>query len=425
MLLEFEIANFRSFRAAQTLSMVADNVGEHVEDNTFDPRLKGFKRLLRSAAVYGSNAAGKSNFILGLQVMQSFVLQSASSNLAIAPPYEPFKLSAKTRAAPSEFRISFVQNAVRYEYGFSIDAQRVRDEWLVEYVNPRGREIFERRLSSSAKGGYDWSFSSHLKGQRKLWSESTRPNSLFLSTAAQLNSKQLLPVFEWFQKRLVVISGASQLNPTLTIQLLDRKDGPERLLPFLREADLGISDVSITREAIPATGPVLVAPGSNAIIEQTPDGRARSAIKVTFSHLDDKSRPVALSLSEESAGTQTLFRTAGAWLNVLENGEVIVVDEAIDTSLHPLLVRYLVSRFHSNVTNPKNAQLFFSTHNTSLLSQNLFRRDQVWFVEKSAEGASSLYPLTDFRVRSDEALERGYLRGRYGALPILQSIPRD
>jgi AAA15 family ATPase/GTPase len=125
-------------------------------------------------------------------------------------------------------------------------------------------------------------------------------------------------------------------------------------------------------------------------------------------------------MSQESAGTQALFMTAGAWLNVLRNGEVLLFDE-IDTSLHPLLTRFLVQQFHSEETNPNHAQLIFSTHDTTLLSQAIFRRDQVWFVEKGDDNATRLFPLTDFKPRNDEALERSYLRGRYGALPVLPS----
>jgi uncharacterized protein len=419
MLLEFQLTNFRSFRATQTLSMVASKIGEHIGENTFDPKLRGFDRLVRSAAVYGANAAGKTNLILGLQFMQAFILQSASGPPTAHPPYSPFKLSQTARSEPTEFRVAFVQDGVRYEYGFSSDSKRVRNEWLMEYINPRGRAIFERTYVHHTRD-YRWAFSSHLKGQRKLWSESTRPNALFLSTAANLNSKQLLSVFEWFQKRLVVVAGPSLLNPTLTIQMLDKPEGRKQVLPFLREADLGISDVNVTREPIPANSPVLV---SGGIIEHTPDGQARSLLKVSFSHADDKGKPVTFFPGEESAGTRALFSAAGAWLNVFSNGEVIAIDESLDTSLHPLLARYLISRFHSDKTNSKNAQLIFSTHNTSLLTQDLFRRDQIWFVEKDKTGSSSLYPLTDFKVRSGEALQRGYLAGRYGALPVLQSKP--
>jgi AAA15 family ATPase/GTPase len=421
MLIELQVSNFRSFRGTQVFSMVAGTYPDHLETNTFDPRLPGFDRLLRTSAVYGPNAAGKTNLLRVLQFIQSLVLNSAASTPATAPPYSPFKFSKATRSKPSEFQITFVQDGVRYEYGFAMDATRIREEWLMEYVNPRGRAIFTR-LFDDKKNEYTWKFSSFLKGQRSVWSAATRPNALFLSTAIQLNSKQLLPVFEWFQKRLVVIVGPQVLNQSLTFQLFDQPEGKKQLLPFLREADLGITDVEVRREAVPsAPGKILIMDGSS-IIEQRPGVSQPNLLKVTLSHGVGK-EDVALELSEESAGTQELFKNAGAWLNVFRNGEVLVIDE-IDKSLHPLLTRFLIQRFHSSKLNPQNAQLIFSTHNTYLLDQDLLRRDQIWFVEKDVHGASRLYPLTDFKPRNDEALERGYLRGRYGALPVLDEIAK-
>ena len=130
---------------------------------------------------------------------------------------------------------------------------------------------------------------------------------------------------------------------------------------------------------------------------------------------------MAFDITEESNGTQALFRTAGAWFNVLKNGEVLFVDE-IDTSLHPLLTRHLVKLFHSSETNPHNAQLVFNTHDTSLLDADIFRRDQVWFVEKDKRGCTHVYPLSEFKPRKEEVVGRGYLRGRYGALPVISEI---
>jgi uncharacterized protein len=414
MLIEFSATNFRSIKGTQTLSMVANTFPEHAETNTFNPGKAGVGILLRTAVLYGPNAAGKTNVLLALQYMQSLVVNSASSVPGSLLPHVPFKLTKKTRSAPSELKVSFIQAGLRYEYGFSIDANRVRDEWLIEYANSRGRNIFERSYDRGTKD-YKWSFSSFLKGQRSVWAESTRQEVLFLSMAASLNSKQLLPIFEWFQKRLVVIANQTTMNPVLTLQLLDKPDGKETLLPFFREADLGIAGIDMKREAIPAGANVI--PGGH-FLEQKPGTQTLSLVKVTFDHLDDSQQRVPLQLSEESAGTQLLFRYAGAWLNVLANGEVLLIDE-IDQSLHPKLVRYLIEKFHSSGSNPHNAQMLFTTHNTSFLDQQLFRRDQIWFVEKSSGGDSRLYPLTDFKPRNDEILERWYMRGRYGALPVL------
>jgi AAA15 family ATPase/GTPase len=142
-------------------------------------------------------------------------------------------------------------------------------------------------------------------------------------------------------------------------------------------------------------------------------------VQVRLSHAsDDPQNPIAFDLDDESSGTKILFLTAGAWLNVIVNGEVLLFDE-IDTNMHPKLLTFLIQKFHSDTTNPRNAQLICSTHNTSLLDREIFRRDQFWFVEKDKVGASKLYPLTDFKPRNDEVIERWYLRGRYGALPVL------
>jgi AAA15 family ATPase/GTPase len=162
----------------------------------------------------------------------------------------------------------------------------------------------------------------------------------------------------------------------------------------------------------------MVMPGAS-IIEHVPGKMQPNLVKVTLAHSsDDGKQQVGLDLAEESSGTQVLFRSAGAWLNVFANGEILLVDE-IDASLHPLLTKFLIEKFHSDVTNPNNAQLLFSTHNTFVLDQAIFRRDQIWFVDKGRDGASKIFPLTDFKPRNDEVLENWYIRGRYGALPIL------
>jgi len=418
MLIEFQVQNFRSFRDRQILSMVASSFAEHVQANTFQSGLKGFGRFLRSAALYGPNAAGKTNLLRAIQFVQTFVVNSAATTAGTQYPYSSFKFSNATREAASQFQIAFVQHGIRYEYGITMGPKRIEKERLVEYVHSRGRVMFNRSYDNESDQ-YIWEFSSFLKGPRSVWSDSTRPDALFLSTAVQLNSKQLIPVFEWFQKRLVVVVGPTKLNQSLTLQLLDRPDGKARLLPFLREADLGIADVKTQRERVPTDGGLVV----GGLLDVQPIGA--SVVKVTLSHLtDDPNKPAELDFAEESHGTQVLFRNAGAWLNVTANGEVLLVDE-IDASLHPLLVRFLIRRFHSDKTNQHNAQLIFTTHNTTLLDQELLRRDQIWFVEKERDGASRLYPLTDFSPRSDELIERWYMRGRYGALPVLPHIDGD
>ena len=418
MLIEFRATNFRSIRDTQTLSMVAGSGAERLQTNTFNSGLAGIDRLVRSAVIYGANAAGKTNVLLALQFVQNLVVNSATATQQGAPiPHTPFKFAAETRRSPSEFEVTFSQDNVRYEYGLHVGATQVHKEWLTAYPRGRPQRLFERTLDKKLDT-YGWHFSSYLKGNRSVCRDATRANALFLSTAIQLNSSQLLPVYEWFQKKLAVIVGSAQLNPILTLRLLEQPGGKEKVLPLLRAADLGISDLEITREPLISGVPITGA----AIIENAQKSEIPNIVKFTTFHpSSDSGERVSLDMADESIGTQVLFRSAGAWLNVLANGEVLLFDE-IDTSLHPLLTRFLIGLFHSDSTNSKNAQLVFTTHDTSLLEADLFRRDQVWFVEKTTKGSSNLYPLSDFSTRKEEAFERGYLKGRFGALPIIGDI---
>jgi len=416
MFIGFQVENFRSFKDRQVFSMAATTGREHQDENSFASGLKGFDRILKSAVIYGPNAAGKTNLLRAIEFMKNFVLNSARTAGA-AYPYSPFKLSKRKARRLSEFQISFVQEGIRYEYGFGMGPKRIEAEWLTEYSTSarrvKGRNLFRRTWDGEK---YSWSLGDILRGQRKVWSDSTRPDALFLSTAIQLNSVQLKPVFEWFQKRLVVVVGDVELNQTLTVRMLETPEGKADVLPFLQEADLGIADLKLTKERISPGTNIIIRGG--AVLETQPGGGPTNLVTVSLSHRTDSDLLVPLAFEEESSGTQILLRTAGAWLNVLNNGEVLLFDE-IDRNMHPSLLRFLISKFHSKKTNKKNAQLICSTHNTSLLNSDLFRRDQIWFVEKVKDGSSRLYPLTDFSPRSDEKLENWYMRGRYGAQPIL------
>jgi AAA15 family ATPase/GTPase len=357
-----------------------------------------------------------------LQFMQSVVVNSAAQVGSSVAQYTPFKFDIFTRDAPSEFEVTFgdSETGSSYQYAFSLDAKRIHTERLVEYKTSKASLIFDRKYLPKKKA-YEWEFGSSFKGNRVIWRENTREDALFLSTAVQLNSTQLLAVFQWFQKRLVVVAGAAEFNAGLTLKLLAEPKGKANVLSFVREADFTIGDVQSQREPIRAEHlhQQVNLPFLMPLIEAGGPNEPPMLAKVSFSHGSDES--VRIDLNDESNGTQALFRTAGAWLNVFEHGEVLLVDE-IETSLHPLLVQFLINRFHSAQTNPCKAQLVFTTHNTVLLNQDLFRRDQSWFVEKGEDYASRCYPLTDFSPRKDEVIEKWYMRGRYGALPILTSL---
>ena len=417
MLIEFSVTNYRSFLKTQSLKMTANSSGELQEENTFISPVSNLPRLLRSSVIYGPNAGGKSNFIKAMNFMKGFVLSSAKESQEGEKIHvTPFLFTKQSIQAPSEFEVLFMQDNIRYQYGFAVNSQRVMAEWLFAYPEGRAQRWFERQYDPKAQK-YDWYFGSKFTGRRKVWQDATRDNALFLSTAIQLNNKQLKPVFNWFSEKLVVLEQDADIDPGFSIAECEETDNKKKILKFMNAADLSIKNISIEKkdfsmDDLPADMPQSI---REKIVN---DFKEKKLTRVFFMHpSSDNGEDIPLALNEESAGTQKLFTLAGPWLDVLEKGLVLFVDE-LNTSLHPLLVRFLLNLFHNSETNPNNAQLIFTTHDTTILDQTLLRRDQVWFIEKGEENASRLYPLSDYRPRKGEALQKGYLYGRYGALPF-------
>lgn len=416
MLVEFRIKNFRSMRDEQVLSLVASSDKTLLDTHALDTGLKAAPHLLKSAVVYGANASGKSNLVSALQYMRGVVLESA----ALQPGQtfdrlSAFKLDATSGSLPTEFEVTFIHDSVRYQYGFAMNAQRIVSEQLLVYKSFKPQRWFERRFDvESGKDVYE--FGPSLKGAKHLWEGATRPNALFLSMAVQLNSEALRPVFDWFANRLVIFNEQSPLAPHFSVQMLKQEAQRKAICEFLRAADMSIADVEVaTRQAMVHSIRFDLATGKR---EEEEGEQAVDEVK--FHHITEHGKAV-FDLMDESSGTRNLLFLAGPVLDILNKGLTLVVDE-LDTSLHTLLVQALVRLFHRPEVNTGGAQLVFTTHDTSLLdAYGLFRRDQVWFAEKRPDQSSSLYPLLDFSPRKNEALERGYLQGRYGALPLLRS----
>lgn len=420
MFIEFKVTNFRSINGSQTLSMVAGTGAEHKEQNTFHSGLSSLPNLLRSAAVYGPNAAGKSNLFRAMLFMQSFVLTSQALQEGQNINVVPFLLNSKSRTEPSEFEVTFIQDTVRYQYGFAVSNTRVTNEWLLAYPEGKPQRWFERKLDLQ-KNSDEWYFGSKFSGPRPMidvWQKATRQNGLFLSTAIQLNNEQLKPVFNWFQQKLAIILPGVDINLQFSIEQCASEDGKKRIMEFMNSADISIMGIELKK--IPFFPEVLPPNLPQELKDFFIKGmQGKELSNVRFLHKTVDSGDIVLfDISDESGGTQKLFAFAGPLLDVLAKGRILFVDE-LDTSLHPLMVRFLISLIHNPELNKNNAQLAFTTHDTSILDTDIFRRDQVWFVEKDAESATKLYPLSDFSPRKGEALERGYLKGRYGALPFI------
>jgi len=417
MLIEFSVTNYRSFLPPQSLTLTANTAAELQEENSFVSPVPNLPRLLRSAVVYGPNAAGKSNLIHAIAFMKRFILSSAKeSQEGEKIDATPFLFNIHGSRNPSEFEVLFIQDGIRYQYGFAVNSERVTGEWLFAYPEGRAQKWFERNYDPETQKDI-WYFGPKFTGLRKVWQEATRSNALFLSTAIQLNNEQLKPVFNWFDHKLVVLAQGASISHGFSTSECEEEQKKKKIFKFMNAADLSITDISLEKKEFSVDD--LPPDMPQSIKEEiAKDLKGKKLTRVFFMHpSSDNGEDVPLEFNEESAGTRKLFALAGPWLDVLENGFVLFVDE-LDTSLHPIMVRFLLNLFHNPEANRYNAQLVFTTHDTTVLDQTLMRRDQVWFVEKDDENATSLYPLSDYKPRKGEALQKGYLYGRYGALPF-------
>lgn len=414
MLVEFRVKNFRSLRDEQVLSLVASKDKTLQDTHTQVTGVGAAPTLVRSAVVYGANASGKSNLIKALQYMRSVVTGSAT---AIQPgqtfAVQPFRLDTDFATQASEFEITLLLDGVRYQYGFALTAQRIVREHLLVYKAFKPQRWFVRHFDTDT--GQDvYDFGPGLKGPKNLWEGATRPNALFLSMAVQLNSEAMRPVFDGFMHRLVIFNEQTPLNPQASIQMLKQTHRRQDICNFLVAADISIADIDVETRKVPGQTAHLdlVAGQTDMRSEDMEEHRLR------FHHVTEHGQAV-FDWMDESNGTRNLLFLAGPVLDILSKGLTLVIDE-LDTSLHTLLVRELVRLFHRPEINASGAQLIFTTHDTSLLdAPDLFRRDQVWLVEKDREQASALVSLSEFSPRKNEALERGYLMGRYGGVPFL------
>ena len=422
MLIEFTVGNYRSFHEPQTLSMIAAPIkskNPSLDENTVF-QTPDNPALLTSTAVYGANASGKSNLIQALAFMKHFVLNSPKETEATGGiRVDPFRLSKSTIQQPSHFEIVFIESGKRYRYGFEATKERVVAEWLYFVPSIREARLFEREGDHITTGNY-------FKEGHDL-KEKTRPNALFLSVVAQFNGPIAQKLVNWFRK-LGIISGVNDMGmmPYTWKQLLEGEHS-QAIRRLICRLDLGIEDIQAKRTT---EQPLSLSDGMTdeqrqAFLTLLGGKGERLFVQTLHTQFDDSGSPIGqveFDLEEhESEGTQKLFALSGPLLDTLQEGDVLIVDE-LDARLHPLMTREIVSLFNQKSTNPHGAQLIFNTQDTNLLDNTLFRRDQIWFVEKDRQGASHLYSLAEFKVRNDKNYERGYVQGQYGAVPYLSHV---
>lgn len=407
MLIEFNIENFRSIKNKVTFSMVATK-DKKLDGNLIKSSLNS-DSLLKTAVIYGANASGKTNVLLALNFLKALVMNSHNHQKGQGIKFTPFKLDKKYLSKPTKMSVVFIKDKIKYNYNVSFNKEKVLDESLYHYPNNKKATIFQRINTNEYK------FTANEKEQ-KLISERTLPNTLYLSKATQENFKKTAQAFDWFRDTLQVITATD--HPGLadfTVNLLKENDESKKyILKALLEADVGIDDISTISKKVSTKELKNIPPELAKMIFG--DKQEVDAYQIQTLH-----KGVVFDFQdEESEGTRRIFSLIGPWIDSLRKGRTLLVDE-LDTKLHHLLNLFLIGLFHDPTQNKKNAQLVFTTHNTNLLDQDIFRRDQIWFTEKNAEtGSSDLYSLTEYSPRNDKDIEKGYLAGKYGALPFIK-----
>lgn len=418
MLIEFRTANCLSFKEMAEFSMLASKDKTNEDSNTF---LVNGTRFLKSAAIYGANGSGKTNFVQAIDFMRDLVL-------GISPVRDyTYRLDKTMKDEPSFFEIIFIKDDKRYRYGFELSRKSVLSEWLFYVPTTRETILFTREKQNITIGR------SFKEG--KVLSDSVKSDKLFLSFVAQLDGAKIAQsIIEWFKDMSVMSGLDSDVSDTVNILSEKGKSGEKRkrqVLDILHRFDIQIEDITIKeRDFVPLVPPSdsdmsdqmkVVIESLNTLMEKEGGGKMPPQV-VTHRKTYENGKESGLEEFDlqryESDGTKKLFALAGSLAQSLETGQTIVVDE-LESKLHPLVTKEIVKLFNSKISNKKNAQLIFTTHDTNLLQGNHFRRDQIWFTEKDKFGSSHLYSLLEYKPRKDASFQKDYINGRYGAIPYI------
>ncbi len=419
MLIDFSVTNFKSIKEKQTISMIPAAKVKELPDNVFQ---KGNQHLLTSAVIYGKNASGKSNLLKAFTELLYMVGMSGSTqNGKLIDRCTPFFLDPDTIKRPVEIEINFIaKNFKRYNYQFTFNRFEILHEALYVYYSKKPTKLFLREKDKTIE------FSESLKGfLTKEVEKATYPNQLFLSKIGSFKIDELvIPYNEIVQDIIpntILESFSDNIFLSNIISLIKDKKNEnlkEKLNQLLRIADTGISNINLKEDKNTKNKTVSYSQPLNNIFGVNDELNLTHKVYKDDEFIGE----LPFMFEDESTGTKKLLWVGGLILNALENGSLIIIDE-LDKSLHPHLTKTLIKFFNSPKTNPKGAQLIFASHDATLLTGDLFRRDQIWFAEKEANGSSYYYALSDLKdVRSSVPFEKYYLKGAFGATPMIDEF---
>ena len=418
MLLQFSVDNYLSFKEPTVLSLVPAADKEHLNNITSRGEFKG----LNTIAIYGANASGKSNLFKAVTVALNMIRNSTNTQVDQPLPVVPFKLDKESKGKPSTFEFQFVANdGKKHIYGFSALPDRIVEEYLYCYNTNRPTKVFDRTETDS------YTFSRTTKKELEPIIRFTTKNRLFISSATLMNAESTRSAYEWLAKGIDTFMNVSDLqNRAYAYYMKDYDNNSRENIEFTKDlfkaADISISDIDYSYRKIdemPSDVPRIMINNEPLL----PAFEIRQEVNTEHIVTDEEGneKKYKLSLQEESLGTTMLFLYGPFLKETLDKGKVLFIDE-IDRSMHPFVVSFLISLFSSDRDN--GAQLIVTTHDTSQLSLERFRRDQIYFTEKDPKtAASDLYSLDDFEkpVRKDENIRKKYLQGRYGAIPYVHA----
>ena len=445
MIVSFSVSNFRSFRGEQTFSMIASNrlAGTH-EDHTIS--IPGTdEKVLKTAAIYGANGAGKSNLFKALEYLKGLVLTQRKKHSGTRR--EAFRFNAMD-LEPSSFDLQFIVANQLYRFGCKVNDQRIMEEWLVRVDGGREKPLYER--ITTEEGNVKIEAPGLKKKKLKALATIGGPqNQSFLATIlATLEEPdfgdELQGIFSWFKHGLTLI-GPDDGYAALGAQLFNNPDLLDFASHFLKSSATGIDRLKVQKKEISedelqnllpkeiatvlldklrdkekGIGIRIPLPAGNELLFECLGNGRFCHITVQAEHQPAIGAVVPLALEEESDGTRRLLDLIPALHNLKNNDAVYFIDE-IDRSLHPMLVRKFLESFLKSCDGGQR-QIIVTTHESSLLDLDLLRRDEIWFAEKDAHSATQLYSMADFKVRKDLEIRKHYFQGRFGGIPFLGNI---
>ncbi|MDR7372926.1 AAA family ATPase [Flavobacterium aquidurense] len=441
MLIRFVVSNFMSFKDETEFNMLPAKGNGSRQLTNHIKKTKSGVEVLKTAAIYGANAAGKSNLVRAIAFLKSIIINDVE---LLVPQSKRFRLDENYLEKPSTFRIEYEYQGIHFDYAIEIFKGKIKEEWLylINSVKKNNEELLFKRTNKDVEFGEYFKDKNDIQFAKKFLKKELKENETVLNNCYLLfESNNILDkICEAFSKLHLVFPNSINIEFTKSVLLgtkkldfarkilLNSKTGIEKIVLRKIESNLffGLDDINIKNNLVDQL---------ESSIQNSTDSTKEKTIVFTYrnkhySFIKENNEYFVLVLctkhensdfsfdfSEESDGTNRLFDLSPAFEELLYEDDFVYIIDELERSMHPLLAKELLKTYSLN--SKTNSQLIFTTHESQLLDDELLRRDEIWFTEKKSDGSTEFYPLSNFNPRGDKVLERGYLEGRYGGIPFL------